>query len=125
MHKPQLRGYSILPRRACNQSPNCINWIVNDKIEIIKGSVGRTIENKLSRICKSELAKEYINLCRITNNLSSIVNKDQTSVYYDSLKYTNINYVAAKQALMLAFQLSNYGIWVKKPEELKTFEINV
>lgn len=92
-------------------------------MEIIKGSVGRTIENKLSRICKSELAKEYINLCRITNNLSSIL-KNQTSVYYDSLKNTNTSYLTAKQSLMAAFKLSNYGTWVQKPEELKTFEIN-
>ncbi|XP_025205805.1 double-stranded RNA-specific editase 1 [Melanaphis sacchari] len=50
VHKPQLRGYSILPYRSTTQTPYCMNWIVNEGIEIIKGSIGRTIENKLSRM---------------------------------------------------------------------------
>lgn len=93
-------------------------------MEIVNGRIGRTIDNKLSRLCKSELAKDYVNLCRASNTLSTLT-KNQTKVFYDTLKNFNENYVAAKQSLMLAFKLSNFGTWVQKPEELKTFELNV
>lgn len=93
-------------------------------MEIIKGKIGRTIENKLSRVCKRELANQFINLCHGTNNLSTLTN-NQTNIFYDSLKNMNTDYVTAKMSLMSAFKLSNFGIWVKKPEELKTFELNI
>jgi len=78
----------------------------------------------LSRICKSALAKKYINLCRVTNNQSTFM-ENQSNVSYDSLKNTNTNYITAKQTLMQAFKSSNYGTWVEKPEELTTFKLNV
>lgn len=122
MHKPKLRGYSILPRRSTTQTHHCINWIINEGMEIVNGRNGRTIDDKLSRLCKSELAKEYINLCRVTNSLSTFTN-NETHIFYDLLKSVNKNYVTAKQSLMLAFKLNNFGTWVQKPEELKTFEL--
>lgn len=124
VHKPQVRGYSILPRRSVNHSPFCINWIINEEIEIIEGKIGRTIDNHLSRLCKSVLAKDYINLCLATKNSSTFIKNEKTT-FYDSLKDINTNYIAAKRSLMLAFKSSNFGTWVQKPEELKTFQLNV
>ncbi|XP_026809816.1 double-stranded RNA-specific editase Adar-like [Rhopalosiphum maidis] len=124
VQKPQLRGYSILPRRSTTQSPHCINWIINEGIEIIKGSLGRTIENKLSRVCKTSLANEYIKLCIATNNLSTLI-ENETNIFYDSLKNKNKNYVAAKNELISTFKSLNFGTWVHKPEELKSFELHV
>lgn len=105
-------------------SPYCVNWIKSDKVEIIEGKTGRTIENEPSRLCKSAFAKEYIKLCYATNSLSAIT-KNNRVVFYDYLKSTNTNYLAAKKSLMLAFKLSAFGTWVKKPEELVTFEVDV
>jgi len=124
VQKPQLRGYCILPRRSTSHSPHCINWIINEGIEIIKGSLGRTIENKLSRVCKTSLANEYIKLCIATNNLSTPI-ENETSIFYDSLKNKNKNYVAAKNELISTFKSLNFGTWVHKPEELKSFELDV
>lgn len=124
VQKPQLRGYGILPRRSVTQSPHCVNWIINEGIEIIKGSMGRTIENKLSRVCKTSLAKEYIKLCNATNNLSTLI-ENETNIFYDALKNKNQNYVAAKNELISTFKSLNFGTWVHKPEELKSFELNV
>lgn len=113
-----------MPRRSGTQSPYCVNWIVNEGLEIIKGKIGRTVDNKLSRVCKSELAKKFIDLCHATNCLSTFTN-NQIHIYYDFLKNVNTDYIAAKTSLMSAFKLSNFGTWVKKPEELTTFELNV
>lgn len=124
IHKPHLRGFSILPRRVGTQSPYCVNWIKNKEVEIIEGKIGRTIENKLSRLCKSVLAKKYIYLCHATNSLSTLT-KNEKCISYDSLKMTSTNYIAAKQSLMLAFKFSNFGTWVQKPEELQTFELDI
>lgn len=93
-------------------------------MEIVIGSTGRTIDNKLSRLCKSELAKDYINLCSATNNLSTLI-KNNEKIYYDSLKNTNKDYLTAKQTLISAFKLSKFGTWIQKPEEITTFEINI
>jgi double stranded RNA-specific editase B len=126
VQKPQLRGYSILPHRSNTQSPHCINWIINEGIEIIKGSLGRTIENKLSRVCKTSLANEYIKLCIASNNLSTLIeNENETNIFYDSLKNKNKNYVTAKNELISTFKSLNFGTWVQKPEELKSFELHV
>lgn len=124
MHKPHLRGYSILPRRSGTQSLNCVNWIIDEGMELVEGKVGRTVDNKLSRLCKSVLAKEFVKLCSETNVLSTVTD-EKKSIFYDSLKSTNINYITAKQSLTLAFKFSNFGTWVQKPEELKTFEVDV
>jgi len=101
-----------------------VNWIINEGIEIIKGSMGRTVENELSRVCKSSLANEYIKLCSATNNLSTLI-KDETNIFYDSLKNKNKNYVTAKNELLSTFKSLKLGSWVHKPEELKCFELNV
>jgi len=93
-------------------------------MEIVEGKTGRTIHKKSSRISKSVLATKYIDLCRVTNSLSTLV-ENQNNIFYDSLKNTNINYVTAKKVLMKTFKNSDFGTWVKKPEELKTFELNV
>lgn len=124
MHKPELRGYSVLPRRLGAQSPYCINWIINEGMELLVGNNGRTIDNQLSRLCKSQLAKEYINLFHATNNLSTIT-KNGDKIYYDLLKNTSVDYLAAKQSLISAFKLSKYGTWIQKPEEITTFELNI
>ncbi|XP_060861988.1 double-stranded RNA-specific editase Adar [Metopolophium dirhodum] len=124
LQKPQLRGYGILPRRSVTLSPHCVNWIINEGIEIIKGSMGRTVENKLSRVCKTSLAKEYIKLCSATNNLSTLID-NETNIFYDSLKNKNKSYVAAKNELLSTFKSLKLGTWVHKPEELKSFELNV
>lgn len=91
-------------------------------MEIINGKLGKTIDNKSSRLCKRELAKDYINLCHITNNLSTLT-KNETSLFYDLLKSVNENYINAKQSLILSFKFNNFGTWVHKPEELKSFEL--
>jgi len=101
-----------------------VNWIINEGIEIIKGNMGRTVENKLSRVCKTSLAKEYIKLCSATNNLSTLID-NETNIFYDSLKNKNKNYVAAKNELLSTFKSLKLGTWVHKPEELKSFELNV
>lgn len=124
VQKSKLRGYSILPRRSTAQSSYCTNWIVSEGIEIIKGSIGRTIENKLSRVCKTSLANEYIKLCSATNNLSTLI-ENENNVFYDSLKNKNENYLAAKNELLSTFKSLNFGTWVHKPEELKSFELHV
>lgn len=86
--------------------------------------MGRTVENKLSRVCKTSLAKEYIKLCSATNNLSTLI-ENETSIFYDTLKNKNKNYVAAKNELLSTFKLLKLGTWVHKPEELKSFELNI
>lgn len=101
-----------------------MNWIINEEVEIIKGNVGRTIENKLSRVCKTSLVKEYIKLCNVTNNLPTII-ENETNIYYDSLKSKTKDYVAAKNELISTFKSLQFGTWVHKPEELKSFEINI
>jgi len=78
----------------------------------------------LSRVCKTSLAKEYIKLCSATNNLSTLI-ENETNIFYDSLKNKNKNYVAAKNELITTFKSLNFGTWVHKPEELKSFELNV
>jgi len=93
-------------------------------LEVIIGKCGKTIDNKLSRICKRELGTQYINLCHLTNNLS-ILPDDQTKIFYDALKNINKDYITVKNLLKLAFKISNFGTWVQKPEEIKTFELNV
>lgn len=124
IHEPQLRGYSILPRRTCPQAQYSVIWLKDDGMEVVNGRTGRTVCNKLSKICKRELAKDYINLCLATNT-ESIHTNNQINIFYDSLKSENENYVNANQSLMAAFKLSNFGTWVQKPEELKTFKINI
>ncbi|XP_008182970.2 double-stranded RNA-specific editase Adar-like [Acyrthosiphon pisum] len=124
LQKPQLRGYGILPRRTVTLSPYCVNWIINEGIEIIQGRMGRTVENKLSRVCKTSLAKEYIKLCSATNNLSTLID-NETNIFYDLLKNKNKNYIAAKNQILSTFKSLKLGTWVHKPEELKSFELNV
>lgn len=123
VHEPQLRGYSILPCRTNPQTLYSVNWLKNEGIEIVNGKTGRTVCNKLSRICKRELAKDFIKLCISTNTQSIYIN-NQINTFYDSLKKKNENYINANQSLVVAFKLSNFGTWVTKPEELKTFKIN-
>jgi len=41
------------------------------------------------------------------------------------LKNKNKNYVAAKNELFSTFKLLKLGTWVHKPEELKSFELNI
>lgn len=90
----------------------------------MNGRTGRTVCNKLSRICKRELAKNFINLC-IATNTQYIYTNNQINTFYDSLKKKNENYLTANQSLVVALKLSNFGTWVTKPEELKTFKINI
>lgn len=126
VQKPEFRGYGILPRRVGEQSPYCINWILNEGMEIVIGSTGRRTDNKLSRLCKSELAKDYINLCHATDNHQiSILIKNHDKIYYDLLKNTSTDYIAAKRSLISAFKTSKFGTWIQKPEEMTTFEINI
>jgi len=114
----------MLPRKVGKQSPHCVNWIQNEEVEIVDGKIGRTIENKLSRLCKYVFAKDYIRLCHATKSLSTFT-KNEKNISYDFLKGTNTNYLDAKKILMLAFKLSNFGTWVKKPEELENFELDI
>jgi len=70
------------------------------------------------------LANEYIKLCSATNNLLTLI-ENENNVFYDSLKNKNENYVTAKNELLSTFKLLNFGTWVHKPEELKSFELRV
>lgn len=70
------------------------------------------------------LAYDFINVWRATRNLSTLTN-NKTNIFYDSLKNINTDYVEAKSSLMLAFRQANFGNWIKKPDELKTFELNI
>jgi len=97
---------------------------VNQGLETIVGKWGKTTDKKLSRLCKRELASQYLHLCHATNNLS-VLPDDKTKIFYDSLKNINTDYLAVKNALKMAFKLSNFGTWVEKPEELKTFKLNI
>lgn len=60
----------------------------------------------------------------MTNDLSDLI-KDEKSIFYDKLKNKSEDYITAKSLLKLAFKSSNFGTWVQKPEELRTFEINM
>lgn len=70
------------------------------------------------------MANEYIKLCSATNNLLTLI-ENENNVFYDSLKNKNENYVAAKNELLSTFKSLNFGTWVHKPEELKSFELHV
>lgn len=70
------------------------------------------------------MANEYIKLCSATNNLLTLI-ENENNVFYDSLKNKNENYIAAKHELLSTFKSLNFGTWVHKPEELKSFELHV
>lgn len=125
LHKPQLRGRSVNSATySNNNSTYSVNWIKDEGIEIVVATNGKTIANKLSRLCKRELGKMFINLCYMTNNLS-VFNENKPKVFYDELKNKNKNYLDAKQALISAFRVANFGTWVHAPKEFQSFELNV
>lgn len=90
-------------------------------MEIVEGTYGRTVENKLSRICKSNLAKDYINLCHITNNSLTLLKK----ISYSELKNKNKNYLEANQSFISDMKAFNYGTWIQKPKEVNSFELTI
>ncbi|XP_050432659.1 double-stranded RNA-specific editase 1 [Adelges cooleyi] len=125
LQKPKLRGYSILPRRHNSATPYCINWIKDENLEVLKGNTGRTVKNELSRLCKSKLGEDFLHLNRITNYAHMAQLKSIKKISYDKLKSNNKTYESVKQLLLCTFMSYNYGIWVKKPEEMKTFEFSI
>ncbi|XP_076108271.1 adenosine deaminase domain-containing protein 1-like isoform X2 [Mytilus galloprovincialis] len=102
----------------------CMNWSVEDEVEVIDGLEGRTDDispsktgaTKASRLCKAGFLHRYKEIAKLTSQ-----NQLLQVPTYSAAKQMNKNYQRAKQAFRKHCHDIGIGNWVRKPVEVDQF----
>ena len=105
-----------------------MNWVVNSSPEVVLGSSGKTTAGNPSRLCKKNLAKNFMRIYNlpgaITTAKKSLANLQQGQVRanrYSDLKHLAKDYMEAKTRLVNKLVERGAGRWVEKPVEQDEF----
>ncbi|GAA6102292.1 double-stranded RNA-specific editase 1 isoform X1 [Tachysurus ichikawai] len=110
--------------RQPGKAPNfSVNWAVGDQgLEVINATTGKDDMGRPSRLCKHALYSRWVRLhSKFSSTLRIKVAKPSS---YHEAKQAAVEYHAAKQTLIKAFQKAGLGAWVKKPIEQDQFSLS-
>ncbi|XP_027019997.1 double-stranded RNA-specific editase 1 isoform X1 [Tachysurus fulvidraco] len=124
LNRPLLSGISNAEARQPGKAPNfSVNWAVGDQgLEVINATTGKDDMGRPSRLCKHALYSRWVRLhSKFSSTLRIKVAKPSS---YHEAKQAAVEYHAAKQTLIKAFQKAGLGAWVKKPIEQDQFSLS-
>lgn len=115
--KPEGKGQGITPKYG-------VNWTAGDEgVEIIDMRSGKVEVTKApSRLCKANLYKRWLELCRKMEMLYA--RPPSEGKLYSEVKAEAKAYQEAKELMKKSFKSIGGGTWVKKPMEQDMFEID-
>ncbi|KAF2899998.1 hypothetical protein ILUMI_06191 [Ignelater luminosus] len=118
LNRPQMLLTTSLETRHPAKAPSfSVNWAIGyDYPEIINTTSGKP-DNGISRICKQNLMKRFVNICK------SFSFGIKMPSYYSEAKLAAGKYNMAKNQLFQAFSKAGLGSWVEKPIEQDQFEL--
>ncbi|BFZ22672.1 hypothetical protein BsWGS_25711 [Bradybaena similaris] len=122
LNKPFLSGISSPECRQAGKTPNfSLNWYsVDDTLEVINPTTGKTENEELSRLCKQAMFSNFLSLYGKVSPLCSQGEAGKPRLYSEA-KAAISYYQLTKQSLFTAFQEASLGKWVTKPHEHDEF----
>ncbi|BFZ22670.1 hypothetical protein BsWGS_25709 [Bradybaena similaris] len=125
LNKPFLSGISSPECRQAGKTPSfSLNWYgVDDTLEVINPTTGKTESEELSRLCKQAMFSNFLSLYGKVSSLSSQGVVDKPRLYSEA-KAAVMEYQLTKQSLFIAFQEASLGQWVTKPHEHDEFVLS-
>lgn len=120
VHNPFIEGVTnskIVTNVKAGKS--CMNWVVCDpKVEFINTKTGKTIDEKLSRLCKFNLFSQFVNVFSLFTGvkLSSL-----SLISCQAFKEKAVQYQEIKKNVFEFLEKNGRGKWLRKPKELNFF----
>ncbi|GAB6022998.1 hypothetical protein CHUAL_007090 [Chamberlinius hualienensis] len=124
-HEPLLGVCSSSENRQTAKAPNSsVTWTLGmNDVEIVNGITGKLEHGEVCRLAKLRFFERFLKLYK---ELAEHLNVERSfSNRYDDVKADAVDYLYAKNQLVIAFQKAGLGKWVDKPIEQDQFEINL
>lgn len=98
---------------------SCMNWIISDpKVEFIGSKTGKTSDGELSRLCKRNLFKKFVDIFHLISNTKKF---HIFSISYKKYKENCTKYQKLKKLFFDTLESNGCGKWIRKPKELDLF----
>lgn len=120
LNRPKLALVTSSEQRNQLKAPNfSVNWSCGDEeVEIINSVTGKTLQSKVSRICKKMFLGRFMDVVQKLRATPPTAHSD-----YGELKAAVQDYQDVKEGLYKALQREDLGNWLKKPVEQDQFTL--